>query len=396
MDSQVFAQVVLNSEAKIAEAANYPHKRYLFGEVRNTPKEYFAGIAGLRGIGKTVMMLQLARQMPKSLYFSSDAANLRGDGIYDVARMAKAKGYESLFIDEVHFKPDWKQDLKTLYDEGGMRVFFSGSSAIEVGKGADLSRRALIFRLKPSSFREYLAIKKGIAAQAAFGADELFDAKKRRALISKTSGLEAQMGEYYSLGGPLCPSVDTAYFYRSLETTLERIITVDLAHLRAVDARISEGVYSILRKIALSPPGETSYSSVASVTALSKPTVIQVIGDLVKIGLVNRIMPCGKAVVRKEPKLFLAFPFRSHLCRLSMMQPDAGAQREEFFASHADGLCYLSGGRGEKTPDFLFNGKRVEIGGAGKNFRQNPDFIFKDGITLEEKEIPLYLAGFLY
>ncbi|MBI5159588.1 ATP-binding protein [Candidatus Micrarchaeota archaeon] len=396
MDERLFSLLVVNSEEKKKEAHAHERKRYVYEKLRNAPKGYFVGVCGLRGIGKTVLLLQLANEFKDSLYLSADASYLRGESLYGVIRFAAAKGHKTIFVDEVHCASNWQQDLKTIYDEGVARVFFSGSTALEIRKGADLSRRALVFHLQPLSFREYLSIKKGLGEVQPVTASELFDAGKRKARVVETSKYAGFLHEYFNVGGLLYPSDDTAYYYKALESTLEKIIHNDLEHLRAMDSRIENVVYKVLEWIASSPVGEVNYSTLSSKVSVSKPTLISVVNDLAKIGLVKRVLPCGKSSVRKEPKLFLAFPFREFLNSLFLKKSDAGSLREEFFVNHAGSVCYLKGKRGEKTADFLFEGKALEIGGAGKSFHQNPDFIVKEEISFEEKMIPLYLTGFLY
>lgn len=396
MDENVFAHVVLNSERMKHEASGYAHKRYLYQELKSVPTGYFLGVWGLRGIGKTVLLLQLANETENSLYIAADHSYIQDDSLYDIARFALSKGYNNLFIDEIHHKNSWQSDLKTIYDEGEQRIFFSGSSALEIKKGADLSRRALLYNLRPLSFREYLVIKKGAGDIAALSAQELFDTAKRKDRILETSRFQAHLPEYFRFGGLIYPSDDTAYFYKALENTVEKIIHNDLEYLRAMNFNMENAIYKILHWIAVSPVGEVNYSSLASKIALSKPTLIRVLDDLARIGLVTRVLPCGKTAVRKEPKFYLTFPFREFFNSRLFKTSDTGSLREEFFVNHAENLCYLKGKRGEKTPDFTFAGKRVEVGGGGKTFYQNPDFLIKDGISFEEKTIPLYLAGFLY
>jgi len=396
MEEDRFAKIMLISENAKKEGAAFGKKRYLYEEVKNVPEGYFAGICGLRGIGKTVLLLQLANEVKNSLYFSADAVYLKDLELYEIAEFAGKRGFRNIFIDEIHYKKDWQQDLKTLYDEGSVRVFFSGSSAIEIRKGADLSRRALLFSMKPLSFREYLMMKKDKENLESLDYSVLFNSEKRGKMIKQTSDCSSYFGEYCKFGGLLYPSMDSNYYYKALETTIDKIIHSDLEALRAVNANIENDIYKILEWIAISPVGEVNYSNLSSRISVTKPTLIRIVRDLERIGILKTILPCGKSGIRKEPKIYLAFPFREFFCSQMTAKPDIGSLREEFFVQHAGDVCYLKGKRGEKTSDFLFHGKRIEIGGMGKKHSQNPDFILKDGITFEEDAIPLYLAGFLY
>jgi len=396
MEENLFSALEVESAKRKEEAMRYPKKRYLYDTLRNVPEGYFTGVYGLRGIGKTILLLQLANETKGSFYFSADSAYVRDFSLLDIVRYAVSKGYKDIFIDEIHYKKDWQQDLKTIYDQGEARIRFSGSSAIEIKKGADLSRRALLYHLKPLSLREYLLIKKNLDPGPAIPPEDLFDSRKRKEALIRTARFADLLPEYYERGGLLYSSDDREYYFKSLESTLERIIHSDLEYLRAIDLNMESMIYKTLEWIAISPVGEVNYTSISSRIGLSKPALIRMIGDLVKLGLVKRVLPCGKDRVRKEPKLFLSFPFRDHINRTVLRKADIGSLREEFVVNHIADTCYMKGSRGEKTPDFLFEGKVLEVGGAGKGFYQNPDFIIKDGIASEEKTIPLYLLGFIY
>lgn len=396
MNEQTFSNILIASQERIKAAEQYEQKRYLYDTLAKAPRNFFVGVCGLRGIGKTVLLLQLAGQMKNSLYVSADASYLSNIGLYELIRFCSQRGYKDLFIDEIQYKEGWQQALKTAYDEGLARVYFSGSSALELKEGADLSRRALLFRLQPLSLREHLALKHGFGAVAPISPETLFDHAKRKEAILHTKTAHSFLGDYYRHGGVAYSGTEEPYFSQALENLLEKIIHADLAYLREMNLAVENDVRRVLQWIAISPPGEISYSSLSSKISLSKPTLMRIIDDLTKIGLINRVLPCGKGLVRKEPKLYLAFPFRKFLAKSAGMEADIGALREEFFASHAQEICYLKGRRGQKTPDFAYNGKIIEVGGTGKNFSQKPDFVVRDDVTFEEKSIPLYLCGFLY
>jgi len=65
-----------------------------------------------------------------------------------------------LAIDEIHKIKDFEIYLKEIYDFLDIKVLFSGSSAMSLHhKKADLSRRAMLYRVKGLSFREFLELK---------------------------------------------------------------------------------------------------------------------------------------------------------------------------------------------------------------------------------------------
>jgi len=396
MNDEIFGKALFESERRIREASTYVKKRYLYDRIASVPADYFVGFYGIRGIGKTVTLLQLARETKNAFYFSADAAYFRDESIYDVVKYAIERGYKHIFIDEIHTKSYWENDLKTLYDEGEGRIIFSGSSALEIKKkGGELSRRALLFYMKPASFREYVSIKHGKELPI-HSLRQLEDYEQRKKIMLEYSNVASYLSEYFNYGGVLY-ATEKEFFYDSIQNIIEKIIYTDLSSLREMSMKIADDIFSLLYFISFSSPSETNYSKLANSVNLSKPTVISIINDLAKIGIVKQVFSCGKgASIRKEPKLYLAFPFRAYFNTVKSRQPDIGALREEFFVNHVDNICYMKTERGAKTPDFKIDDVVFEVGGPGKTFKQKADYLVKDAALIEERTIPLFLFGFMY
>jgi len=392
MEEGIFSRMVSTSEKAIQDSKSFPFRRYLFDTVDEASTNFYNGIYGLRGIGKTVMLLQLAGKRKHSIYIPADATYLLQDTLYNTVSHVIARGYENIFIDEIHTRKDWTVDLKTLYDEGKRNIFFSGSSAMEMKKGADLSRRVIMHELKPASFREYLNIKKGAELEK-ISLGDLFDKEKRQKIAIKNQKWKEFMQEYYRYGGVLYEDVQKT-FPKPISNSLEKIISVDLAPLRELDVKVENDIYKLLYKIAEAGPYEASYTSLANYLGISKATVIRLLSDLEKTGLLKQIFPCGSGF-KKEPKLYLRVPFRYALNEMSARRTDVGATREEFFVNNVDVDCYYKTQRGEKTPDFMLNGKMIEVGGESKK-PSSADYLAVDGYAFTENRIPLFLFGFLY
>ena len=74
----------------------------------------------------------------------------------EIAKEFSLKGGEILAIDEIHKYKNFEIELKQIYDMLPLKVIFSGSSAIELEHAkADLTSRAVIYRVNGLSFREY-------------------------------------------------------------------------------------------------------------------------------------------------------------------------------------------------------------------------------------------------
>ncbi len=392
MDEETFSELELKSRRKLAEAKKFAKHRYLFEILSKASGKFYHGIYGIRGVGKTVLLLQLAELAKNPLYVPADAAYLRRYDIYEIVSHAVAKGYSEIYIDEIHTKSNWKADLKTLYDEGDAKIFFTGSSSIKIQEGADLSRRAMLYELKPTSFREYLNIKKGAEIRSV-SLEELENEEKRREIAYMLSKWSAYLGEYYMYGGVLYEDVEKEY-PKTILSVVEKMLAVDLPTIRKVDAGTIDSLYKLLYKIAISGPYEASYSNIASYLGVSKATAKSLVEDLEKMGLVIGLQPCG-GEFRKEPKLFFTIPFRSALCKSIGAKPDLGALREEFFVNSTNAECYFKTKRGAKTPDFLLGGKVIEVGGEHRK-SASVDYVAIDGLNYQGNAIPLFLFGMLY
>lgn len=391
MNDEVFSKLVLASEKLISGGAAFPIKRYLFNEIDNASPKFYQGVYGLRGVGKTVMLLQLASKKESALYIPLDAAYLFQDSLYDIVKQVLAKGYRNIFIDEINSRSGWTSDIKTLYDEGEANIVFTGSSSIEVRKGADLSRRVIMHELKPPSFREYLNIKHGANIDV-ITTDKLFDLNERKKIVTKYNKWNGFMEEYQKYG-VLFEGIKEE-FPKPITNMLEKIISADLSYLREIDVKIENDIYKLLYRIAKSKPYEANYSQLAGYLNISKSTVIKILYDLQRVGLILLLYPCGTGF-RKEPKIYLRTPFRRALNEMVGEKTDVGAAREEFLVNNTSVECYFKTKRGQKTPDFKVAGKVIEVGGSTK-ISYEADFIAAQSLDFIDNKIPLFLFGFLY
>ena len=367
-------------------------KRFAYENLLKVVKEneYFLGITGLRGIGKTVLLLQLAKET-KGVYFSADDRELRGVDLYDIVKALSEAGHKRLFVDEIHAKAKWDGDLKTIFDENLASIAFSGSSAIQLKTlKADLSRRVVIEHLRPAGFREWLTIKKGIEVPKL----TLKELLKNKAQIARDYGhMNKHMEEYYSTGGVLYGA--KTYFYKTVTSTIETISAKDLPAAKGIGKDTEENFFKLLQIIATSKPLELSYSKIGETIGKNKVWVMRFLYNVEKTEAIKKVYSCGAASKkhRKEAKYYLPFPYRHALCTSLGKHPDIGALREEFFVNHID-CCYFRTSA-NPTPDFKYEGMTFEIGGKNKGKKQGADIIVTDTLDTSENKIPLFAIGML-
>jgi len=385
---------VLEAHAEsMKKIAGFSKQRSAFEKLLKitTEKEYFLGITGLRGIGKTVLLLQLTKAS-NGVYFSADNRNLRGIDLFDVIKALSEAGHRAIFIDEIHAKPDWDSDLKACYDENLAYVAFSGSSSVKLKSlKSDLSRRAVIEQLKPASFREWLYIKKDIKLPVV---SMKKIAREKTSLAKKFGFAHKYLNEYFKHGGVLYNA--KTGFYKTILSSIETIAVKDLSTIREVDPDIEECFFKLLYLITSSKPLELSYSKIGEALGKNKVWVMRFLAEVEKSEAIKRVFPCGTGMktFRKEAKYFVPFPYRHSLCTATGKTLDTGSTREEFFINHLD-CCYLKTSN-RATADFKFEGKTFEVGGASKTNRQKADYLIVDSLDTSKNKIPLFLIGLTY
>lgn len=386
---------------QIAKLQNFTYKRYFHKVVDFNDK--MIGVLGSRGVGKTTFILQhldsLGLPHSKKLYFSADSIMTSGVSLYDIADEFSKSGGEVLAIDEIHKYRDFEHELKQIYDFLDIKVIFSGSSALQLEhKKADLSRRAVLYRVSGLSFREFLELKLDVS----FETFTLDDILKNHIEIANTltSGFKPfeHFKEYLQSGYFPYYFENKNTYNLKLEESVNVVIESDLPMIFNIEPQNIQKLKQLVSMICSSKPYELNLSSLSKKIGINRTTLYQYIYYLTlgNIFLALNAKAKGDNIFSKPSKLYLNNPNLSHCyCENS----EVGTLREQFFANmlmvdHT--LSYPLKG------DFMADEKfTFEIGGADKDFKQIKDlkdsFVVADGIEIGYKnKIPLWLFGFLY
>jgi len=144
-DTHTYMTEYVNEILELNERAkeNVPKKkRFCYKHIGDGGRP-FIGIAGLKGVGKTVMLRQYLISHANSLYISLDSVDI--PNLFDVVKyFSSERGVKTFLLDEVHFYPNWKRDLKKIYDFLDANVIYTSSVSIDVlSSRVDLSRRTI-------------------------------------------------------------------------------------------------------------------------------------------------------------------------------------------------------------------------------------------------------------
>jgi len=385
--------------SKILKLSHREYKRYFFKKVDFDNK--LIGILGSRGIGKTTFMLQYLSEFDfdKTLYFSVDSIISSGVKLYDIAEEFSLYGGEILAIDEIHKYKNFEVELKEIYDFLDIKVLFSGSSAISLEHNkADLSRRAVLYRFKGLSFKEFLEIKLNKEFKS-LSLDEILSDHENIAFeLAKEFKPLKYFKEYLEYGYyPYYFEAPDSYKLK-VEEAINTVIETDLLYIFNIDIQNVYKLKQLVKMLCLNKPYELNISNLTRDIGIGRETLYKYIHYLVLGGVLNRVDILNKkhSHFSKPAKLYLDNP---NLTYTFCLHPDIGVAREQFFVNM---LKVTNKINYSKQGDFLVDEKYIfEIGGKNKSFNQIKDlpnsFVVSDDIEVGfGNKIPLWLFGFLY
>jgi len=377
------------------------YKRALFDNLLNS-KAKITGLYGSRGVGKTTLLLQVLKEidLQEKLYISCDHPMFYQISLFDFVDVFSKFGGEVIVIDEIHKIKDFQTQIKLIYDFLDIKIYFSGSSAVEI-TNADFSRRYSMYHLPILSFREFLELSQKVEFSSYKLEDilenhenitnEIFDALPNKKILKFFQ-------EFIKVGAyPFYFEDETKYVDR-VQENINTILYTDLVNVVKIDGSKIESLKKLLLNICVSNPFEISLEKLAKTVGITKPTLYKYITYLSRAELMHHIVYEAKRFknLQKPDKLYLN---NSNLFTALCINSNIGTVRETFFVSmlfkkHI--INYTSIG------DFLIDEKyTVEIGGKSKSFKQIKDvpnsYVVADDIEVGfGNKIPLWLFGFLY
>lgn len=369
-------------------------------------EERFVGIKGLRGVGKTTLLLQHLqynlKDVARNLYVTVDHPYFYKNSLYDLAREFSREGGKTLLVDEVHKLSEWSKQIKIIYDGlPDLQLVFTSSSALDLFRGsADLSRRVLTYQLNGLSFREYLELFHSIKLPV-ITLDNLLTnhINHATAIIQHCKPLPL-LKEYLKNGYfPFSLGLTGESFEARLIQTLEVVLNADLAYVENYSAENIQKIKKLLGVISETVPFTVNISSIADKLTIGRNTVKEYIHALQNAGILNFLNREGKgiSILQKPDKIYLE---NSNLSYALKSHPDLGTIRETFLLNQLTSGGYevhLASNGG----DMVVGKYTFEIGGKDKSKKQivhiENSWVVADNLEIGfSNKIPLYLFGFLY
>ena len=377
----------------------YHKKRELYQNLIAKNNKHFVGIIGPRGVGKTILLKQLASEKKHSCYISLDS--IEDIDLFDTIRnLNENYSITSFFIDEIHFNKNYSKSLKKIYDFLDVKLTFTSSVALSIiDSSYDLSRRVKLHYLYPFSFREYLFFKFDKIIQR-ITLDDIFNNKFPKELLRYD-----YLFNKYLAGGLMPFALEEPSFISLQKNIINKIIQKDIPSATSINLDELNKIKKLLEFIGKSEVDGLNFSSVSKNIGITKYKAEAYITLLQNSFVLNPVFPAGTNVLR-EPKILMFLPYR---LLFKDFDDAIGGLREDFFceAMLSSNLTfhYLKTNRGAKTPDYYIKYKNenivVEVGGKSKGRKQfkgideKKKIIFTHSTIVNKIKRPLFLLGFL-
>lgn len=377
----------------LAETGTAFH-RYMYDRI--DWRSRLIGLTGPRGVGKTTLVLQYAKEnLPRecSLYVTAEDFYFADHRLLDLADSFSREGGKYLIIDEIHRYKDWSKELKLIYDyHPELSVVFTGSSVLDINKGAaDLSRRAVMYNMQGLSFREYLNLFHGFDSQT-YTFDEILRLKNDFPADFRPL---KYFREYLERG--YYPFAGDNYGLRLMQV-VNTALESDIPQYAGMNVSTGRKLKRLLAVIAKSVSFKPNVSSLATVLNVSRNSVADYCMYIEEAGLIAQLRDDTGGIrgLGKVEKIYL--DNTNLIYALGRENAEIGNVRETFFLNQ---VRVMQDVVASSVSDFVVDGHTFEIGGRKKGKKQIDGmadaFVVKDDIEYGYGSvIPLWLFGFNY
>lgn len=370
-------------------------KRFLYDKVSWNSR--MVGIIGPRGVGKTTMVLQYIKEnldSRKALYVTADDLYFSENRIFDLADNFYKHAGEYLFIDEIHKYDDWSRELKNIYDSfPTLKVIFTGSSILDILKGsADLSRRAIMYKMQGLSFREYLNLFHKHDTET-YSFEQIIRNEVRLPDIPHPLPLfkDYLKSGYYPFG------LENEFDLR-LGQIIVQTLETDIPQYANLNVGTSRKLKRLMSIIAESVPYKPNFSKLSELIGVSRNSLDDYFSYMEKAGLIDQLRndTGGIRGLGKVDKVYL--DNTNIIFNLGGERSNSGNIRETFFLNQMRQNHEVNS---SEKADFVINNHTFEVGGKNKQQSQidndGKSFIVKDDLEFGYLNvIPLWAFGLNY
>lgn len=375
------------------------YRRYLMDHIDWSHR--LIGIKGSRGVGKTTLLLQYAKENcdekdEKCLYVNLNHFYFTECSLSSFAAKFIEMGGETLLIDQVFKYPDWSQELRKCYDiYPNLKIVFTGSSVMKLKEtNLYIGEIAHSYNLHGFSFREYIGAMTGKKVPS-YSIEEVIDNHKAISNdILKVVDVEKYFFDYIHHG--YYPFFfEKRNYSENLLKTMNMMLEVDILYIQEIEQSYLSKIRKLFYLMAIQSPVTPNVSQLSLDCGISRATVMNYLKYLQDARLINMLYKNGCGFPKKPDMVYMnntniMFPTK----RGEVERQDLN---ETFFYNQVGVSASVR--KGGRKNQFLVNNKyQFKIESQNKrNTKSQSQFVVEDSIqTKDHNVIPLWLFGFLY
>ena len=274
-----------------------------------------------------------------------------------------------------------------------LKVVFTGSSVLDILKGsADLSRRAIMYKLQGLSFREYLKFFHNYETEV-YSLDQIINNEVKLENIQHPLPLfnDYLKRGYYPFG------VENEMNLR-LGQIIVQTLESDIPQYANLNVGTSRKLKRLLSIIAESVPFKPNFSKISEMIGVSRNSLDDYFSFMEKAGLIGQLRneTSGIRGLGKVDKVYL--DNTNIIFNLVGDKSNVGNLRETFFFNQMRVENEVISSR---KADFVIDNYTFEVGGKNKQQKQiekdGKSFVVKDDIEYGYRNvIPLWAFGLNY
>ncbi|KZX13092.1 ATP-binding protein [Methanobrevibacter curvatus] len=317
----------------------YDVKKHLDNFLNGIDGHKFIVLPGLRGVGKTTILLQLYSYLLNEknvnqkniLYISMDqVVDMFNTSILDVVDIFLESTHDTVkealdkpifvFVDECHHDKKWGSSGKFIYDDSeNIFLIFTGSSAIELELNPDIVRRSFKQVIYPNNFSDYLLLKHNIKTDSKFsksieniiyfGADKyikkgkILEEKIHKQLFNLRNDSNLEFNKFLKTYGLVSSlKFQEREAYSEMYEILNHVVYKDIPSIKSFNNSTNEIIMRVLIYLGLKRPGSTSITKIANNLSETPKLTQKILDALEKTQMIFSVKPYGGATkVIKKP-----------------------------------------------------------------------------------------------
>ena len=359
------------------------------------------GIKGSRGVGKTILLLQYAKENyekddKRCLYINLNHFYFTECSLVCFAGKFIKMGGETLLVDQVFKYPEWSQELRRCYDlYPSLKIVFTGSSVMKLKESNPYIGDVVhSYNLYGFSFREYI----GATTANILPSYTLEEVVSNHGILAnnilKEIDVEKCFLEYIHHGYyPFF--LEKRNYSENLLKTMNMMLEVDILYIQEIEQSYLSKIRRLFYLLAIQSPTTPNVSQLSLDCGISRATVMNYLKYLQDARLINMLYKAGCGFPKKPDKVYMnntniMFP-------VNRGDVDGDVLSETFLYNQL--YASTSVNKSEHKNKFLVNNKyhfKIELQNK-KNTESHSHFVLVESKQTEENNIiPLWLFGFLY